>query len=300
MPVSATGLAKTRRAALAAAWCLLCAAAPSRAAAAEQCGPDGAPTQVAAVLDDLELALDDGRVLRLAGIDPVRATPNRPNFGEEARQALAGWIGGRTILVKPLATAPDRWDLCPARVFADSEPTVPAGDGLSINEALLDAGWARARPEAAIRDEFVAFLAHEARARTSGLGLWSDPYYAIVEADDRKSLAERTGAMVLVEGRIRLHEGRARIFVALGALPSGVVATLTRHTMTSLAKAGLDLRQLVGAKVRLRGFLDDRFGFRIDLVDSGQIEVLTADGPRAPGPSAGLQPAVIAQPGRNE
>ena len=296
----AIGPAKAACVGLAMAWCLFGAVSPLPAASIEQCGSEGAPVQVAAVLDDLELALDDGRVLRLAGIDPVRATPSRPNFGEDARRALAGWLAGRTILVKPLAAVPDRWDRCPARVFAESDLAVPAGSGLSINEALLDAGWARAKPEAAIRDDFVTFLAHETKARTSGLGLWSDPYYAIVEADDRKSLAERTGAMVLVEGRLRLHEGRARIFVALGAVSSGVVATLTRHTMASLAKAGLDLRKLVGAKVRLRGFLDDRFGFRIDLVDSGQIEVLTADGPRAPGPSAGLHPAAIAQPGRND
>ena len=263
------------------------------AAASARAGScDAAPgnAQVAAVLDDFDLALDDGRELRLAGIDPARATPSRPGFGEELRQKLAVWLSGRAVRVAPLA-APDRWDRVAALVWVEGAPP-PAAAALvvppsgAVAEAVLAAGYARAKPEPLLPPCFSGFLASEAQARTSRLGLWSDPYYAILDANDHDGLAQRTGAMALVEGRLHLGSGRAWTFLRLGRGPGSFAATLSRRAAKMLAKAGLEPGALTGRRVRIRGFLDDRFGPQIDVTSADQIEVLDAAAPGTGGPGA--------------
>ncbi len=286
----ARGLLKTLRfAALLAAGCILAASAQAGATAPKPCPNEGVPARVTAVLDGLDLTLDDGRMLRLAGIDPARATQSRPTLGEDARASLARWLVGRSIQVQILATAPDRWNRLPALAFASATASSPASDApWSVAQALLDAGWARAKPDAEIHSCFAAFLASEAKARAAGLGLWADPYYAIVDADDRNGLAERTGAMTIVEGRFHLHGTPRRTVVTLGRGPWGLVARIATRGSKAPRKGGTDLQGLAGAQVRVRGFLDDRFGLRIDLASGDQIETLepSAGGPRTLGQSA--------------
>ena len=243
------------------------------------CTPVGPTAEVAAVLDGLELALDDGRVLRLAGVDPARATAERPQLGAEARVAADRWLGGRRVIVQPLASAPDRWDRVTALVAlappSDGAPPPPAdpAPGPSVNAVLIGAGWARARPETPASGCFASFLAREAEARGGRLGLWADPYYAIVRAEDAPGLAQRTGAMAIVAGRLHLRAGGTRTVVTLGPPGSDFAATVSRRAEKTLAKAGIDLQKLTGAEVRIRGFLDDRFGPRIDLSSADQIEL---------------------------
>ncbi len=272
--------------------CLLAASIPARAEAADDCLAAGQPARVAAVLDDLELALDDGRVLRLAGIDPARATPSRPTLGEDARTRLAYWLVGRSVRVRALSAAPDRWDRIPSLVSAsipatDNDTSAPDATW-SVAEALLGAGWARAKPDSEVHACFSAFLTIEAKARETGLGLWADPYYAIVDADDRQGLAERTGSMALVEGRFNLRNGPRRVFVTLGRGPWGLVARLPTRTAGASGKGGLDLQGLAGVRVRVRGFLDDRFGLRIDLASGDQIEALGPDSADLPATPAAI------------
>jgi endonuclease YncB( thermonuclease family) len=265
------------------------------AASAVRAGPCDVPAgeaRVAAVLDDFDLALDDGRELRLAGIDPARATPGRPGLGEDLRQKLAAWLSGRAVRVAPLAV-PDRWDRVPALVWAEGGPppgsaTLVAPSSGSVAEAALVSGFARARPEPLLPPCFSAFRTWEAQGRMSRLGLWSDPYYAILDANDRDGLAQRTGAMALVEGRLSLGSGRAWTFLRLGRGAGTFAATLSRRAAKMLANAGLDPGALTGRRIRIRGFLDDRFGPQIDVTSADQIEVLDA---AAPGSGGSLDPA---------
>ncbi len=261
--------------------------AAATAVQAGSCDMPAGEARVAAVLDDFDLALDDGRELRLAGIDPARATPSRPGFGEELRQTLAAWLSGQPVRVAPLA-APDRWDRVPALVWVEGAPppesaalVVPSSS--SIAEAVLASGFARARPEPLLPPCFSTFRTWEGQARTSRLGLWSDPYYAILDANDRDGLAQRTGAMALVEGQLRLGSGRAWTFLRLGRGAGTFAATLSRRAAKMLAKVGLDPGALTGRRIRIRGVLDDRFGPQIDVTSADQVEVLDAAAPGADG-----------------
>ena len=246
------------------------------ARADDACQAVGQTAEVAAVLDDLELALDDGRVVRLAGLDPARATTERPALAADAKAALLILVGEHRVRVQALTSTPDRWDRLAALVgvageaaTADPQPTP------TLNEALIEAGWARTRPETLPPACLTTFRMSEARARNRGFGLWADPYYAVIPASDTNGLARRTGAMAIVEGVVSVRHERYRTIVAFGPRNGrDLIALVARQNEKKLAKAGLDLQKLVGREVRIRGFLDDRFGPRIDLVDPGQVEIV--------------------------
>ena len=74
------------------------------------CGPEGgSAASVRALNADWSLALADGRVIRLAGVDPVDEDLGDPAIARAARERLSGWLAGRTVTVVPLGAEPDRW-----------------------------------------------------------------------------------------------------------------------------------------------------------------------------------------------
>ena len=253
----------------------LVAAAPAgavpRQAAAASCTaePGGVPVIVAAVSDDLDVTLADGRLLRLAGIDAPRAAADGRRA--EARRVVEAWgaaSGGGPPVVRPLSAAPDRWGRVPALMVRDGADTPTAA------EALVRAGLARARPEAEAHACFPAVLAAEAEARAARRGLWADPRNAVLAAADADGLAAQAGGMAVVEGVLHLHEGRGGLYLALGRDRRGFVAVVSRRDAQRFAKAGLDLHDYEGTPVRLRGDLDARFGPRMRVTDPDAVESL--------------------------
>ncbi len=176
---------------------------------AEFCPSAGTDRAAVANIDErLEITLKDGRTLRLAGLEPPRPTPDAPDFDTAARDALAQRVGGQVAFV-PLARMSDRWGRIPAFVFFDS--SVPDAAPVSAADLLLAGGFARFMPEPEARPCRGAFLAAEAKARAAKLGLWRDPFYAILAATDRQAFAERAATNVIVEGRlVAIDEGPLR------------------------------------------------------------------------------------------
>ena len=273
-----------------------------------------ASADVAAVTDDLDLKLVDGRLIRLAGFDPPRATAASPDPPAQARRGLEGWLveqahepgsANHIVLLHALAAVPDRWNRIPALVFAprrndrvmapdiagaaEPAPTSsatsapPSGaspirsappDRRSATETLLAKGLGRAKPERLVHECFPAFLRAEQAARAENLGLWADPHLAVLDADDTDGLAAQAGGMVLVQGVLRIHESRGTLYLTLGHDRWGFTAVLSRRSAERFAKTGLDLADYSGTPVRLRGELDTRFGPRMDLTDPDQVESL--------------------------
>ena len=259
------------------------AAAPRRNAL--PCTDEGGePVQVAAVGADFGVTLVDGRILRLAGIDPVRPTSARPDV-EQARATLASWIAGQTVILRSLSASPDRWGRLPALLFAEAVPAAvqarlsAAGQDppvLSVGLAMVEAGLARAHPEPEAHDCWPALTHAETKARAAGLGLWGDPYYAVRDAADIASLETATGSMAVVQGRVsRIGQGRSRLFIGFGKRGSDFELHLSKRDLFILAELGLDQAKLSGVAVRARGYLDDRFGPSIDVTEADQVEVLS-------------------------
>ena len=244
-------------------------------------GEGGTSGRVVSVNERLELTLEDGIRLKIAGVDPPRPTPGDPDLDVRARDRLAQWLVGQEILFRPLEPGPDRWGRVVAFVFAPApdQTNAPEQARMPAGEVLIDAGLARYEPSAAARPCRSALLAGEAGARASGLGLWADPYYAIIAAADRLSFAEKAGSSVIVEGRITgIASRRPRITLYFGPRQGWdfSVTFLPRNSKTFEA-AYASLAALTGQTVRVRGLLDTRFGPQIEISDQDELEAAGQD-----------------------
>jgi micrococcal nuclease len=226
---------------------------------------------VAAITDRLEIVLLDGRTLRLAGVDMPDPTRGEVATAADAKAWLSKWLIGQAADALALAVKPDRWRRVVAEVFApESGSAVP----VSVSEALLAAGFARVRPELEARPCIAGRLVIEDAARSDGLGVWIDPYYAVAQATDVADLGARDGQFAIVEGVVRkVAEGRNRLYADFGGHDGFTFVVLKRRTKT-FERAGVEIMGLTGARVRVRGALDNRFGIRMDVVDPEQIELL--------------------------
>lgn len=238
------------------------------AAAADPCAaaPDLARARVASVADTLDLLLDDGRVLALAGVE----TPQ--DWRARARAYLSSQVEGGTIAWRALQAAPDRWGRLPSLVFAE-------GSDAPLQAALLTEGLARARVPGRTPCRAL-FLDREARGRDEGAGLWLDPAQAILEAD-APELASRAGETIVVEGRIfSVAASGYRTYVNFGPRRyRDLSVTVLQPDAKMFDKGGRPLAALAGHRVRVRGVLDLKFGPQIEIADPEAIEFLDGAGP---------------------
>lgn len=232
------------------------------------------PAMMASVDPRLEVHLADGRRLRLAGLDPAGSTPGDPDLADTSRTALAAAIAGKRVVAQPLSDKPDRWGRLPAMVFRDGDIT-PGG----LTRLAIAAGLGRYLSEPAAHECRDAFLAAEAEARSASLGLWHDPYYGVLAADDRDAFSERSATIVVVEGRLwRVDAGPFRTklrFEAPGEVKRGlVVAVVLPKVVKRFEESGVHFQALIGRTMRLRGLLDLRFGPQVELAGPDALELM--------------------------
>ena len=207
---------------------------------------------------------------RLAGLDLPERTRGDPALAAAAHDLLASRYVGREAALVVFAAAPDRW----GRVLADLAAPQPDDAPESAAETLIAAGLARVRPEVETRACEAQRLALEAAARAKKLGVWRDPDYSVLAANDVAELARRDGRFVVVEGVVRrVGFGRSRFYLDLGGRGDlSVVAS--RKTQAASRSAGAPLAALAGVRIRVRGVLDERFGPQIEIIDPLMLERL--------------------------
>lgn len=240
----------------------------------------GRAASVTGINERLELMLDSGVRLRLAGIEPPRATAANPGLHLESRRALSSWLVGLEIKYAPLGAAPDRWGRQEAHAAA---PVSAGGPLLSVAGALLDAGLVRAAPEASARSCMTEYLRQEQQARGAGLGLWSDPAYAVLDTRDRGAFADRGGETIIAEGEVTgIGETGFRTYVNFGPIRTvDFTVTFRRQSLKLFEAGGLRAAELTGQRLRVRGQLDTRFGPRVEIAEPSAVEFLSG-GPRLP------------------
>jgi len=243
------------------------AALPAQA----DCGTASGTGRVVAVDERLDIALQDGRLVRLAGLEAFNPTGVSPETADAARRFLTERLLGREVELKLLASGTDRWGRAVADLWL---PESSGGAGSSVAMALLSAGYARVRPEFEARDCAAARLAVEDGARRAGLGLWSEPDYAVIQSSDAAALRSRDGQFVVIEGRVRrVGFGRSRLYLDL--VPrDGPTIVVARKLESTLVRAGRPVEMLAGQTIRARGALDDRIGPRIEVNEPAMIEIV--------------------------
>lgn len=241
--------------------------------AIEDCpAEDGESAHVTSVIDGATLALDSGLVVRLAGITapdpPLALADGRWPLAQTARAALTRLADGALVDLVYVADRRDRYGRAVAVVAID-------GGEPSLADAMLAQGLARVTPDGEPEACLVPLFATEREAREKRLGLWADPYYAIRAASD-PSLVERSDAYDLVEGRVLSVGQRGRIaYLDFGDdWRTDFTAIVTGAAADALTAKGWALNDLVGRKVRLRGWIEDHDGPSVRASQPGQIEVL--------------------------
>jgi endonuclease YncB( thermonuclease family) len=236
---------------------------------------DGGLGLVVKVIDGDTLVLEDGRSVRLVGIQAPKLPLGRAHvkeqpFAEDSRRALEELTLGKTVRLSYGGRRVDRY----RRVLAHLRT---AGD-VWVQGRLLEQGLARVYSFRDNRARVAEMLALEAQARAAKRGLWRHYFYAVrgvlkTEIYDLDTFQIVSGVVVnaaRVRGRVYLNfdtDWRRDFTISIA-----------RKDARAFRRAGLDPEtwpaSWVGRKLRVRGWIYWRNGPMIDATHPEQIEVL--------------------------
>jgi micrococcal nuclease len=257
-------------------WLLRSAAlADDAPAGAAVCAPDQPRSAtVVEVVNHETLLLDDGRVLRFAGI----LFPHYSEHGGavvETAQAVTAAIKplvlGRQIQLRLGAQTPDRYGRAVAHI------TVIGLEGDAwLQRRLVAMGLAIAAPSSDDAPCQPQLQKAEDEARKHGAGFWGQKLFRVRQVDEIAGTQALANSFQLVEGVIRrVSGGKGATYVNLGvSREKSFTAIIESKHRKSFAAPALDISQLRGKRVRMRGWLQIRGEMMLVLVQAGQIEVL--------------------------
>ena len=237
-------------------------------------GPQGT---VVEVTDGDTVILDNGMVVRLIGMQAPKLPLGRDGFetwplAPEAHEALSELSLGKPVRLAYGGERMDRHGRVLAHMFIAGTPEVWA------QQAMVSAGLARVYSFPDNRRCLADLLRAEGQARAERLGIWRDPYYSIRAANRPEALGERFGHYELVEGKVlTAAEAGGRVYLNFGRhWKTDFTASIDAAALRLFRREDRDPLRLEGALIRVRGWLDERDGPRIEVTHPEQIEVLAA------------------------
>jgi endonuclease YncB( thermonuclease family) len=218
--------------------------------------------RVVAILDARTFRLQDGREVRLAGIEPV--------VSEKANRtsALSAILAGRDVTLRGEDDTPDRYGRQPAFVFLASSETLVQGELLAQGDALVSGAVTN-------KDCAAMLMAAEAEARQAKRGTWTDPA-AIKNAESPGDILAGIGRFTVVEGKVlSVRQAGATTYLNFGRnWTRGFAVTISRRMIPAIEAAGIVVKSLENRRIRVRGWVEARGGPRIEALRAGQIELL--------------------------
>jgi endonuclease YncB( thermonuclease family) len=220
--------------------------------------------RVVAVIDARTFRLQDGREVRLAGIEPIagdRAKPSRA-------AALSAILAGRDVILRGEDDTPDRYGRQPSFVFVASSETPVQALLLTQGEALVSG--------AVPNKECAAVLASaEAAGRAAKNGIWADPA-AIKNAESPGDILAGIGRFTVVEGKVlSVRQAGATTYLNFGRnWTRDFAVTISRRILPAFEGAGIAPKSMENRRIRIRGWVEAHGGPRIEVLHVGQIEVL--------------------------
>ena len=232
---------------------------------------NGGTARVVSVVDGDTVILDDGRQVRLVGIQAPKLPLGRPGFAkwplaDEAKLALENLVLDHRVSLGYGGQKTDRHNRALAHLFTE--------DGTWVQGALLADGFARVYSfpdnRALVRD----MLVRERMSRETDQGIWSHPYYGVLDPD---ASARHLEQYALVEGRVMdVAVVRGRTFLNYGPdWQSDFTISIAARDWRRFEGAGISPDDYLGRRIRVRGWLKSRNGPMIDVTHPEQIEVLS-------------------------
>jgi endonuclease YncB( thermonuclease family) len=222
--------------------------------------------RVMAVTDARSFRLEDGRDVRLAGIEP--AFPAETEVAAERQRALTAILAGRDVRLGGEDDTPDRYGRQAAFVWL-----LP--NGTLVQQELLTEGEAIVSADVNDKECAAALSAAEASAREAKRGIWADPA-VIKNTESPGDILAGIGRFTLVEGKVlSVRQAGATTYLNFGRnWTRDFAVTIPRRALANLAAAGLEPKALEYKRIRVRGVVEARTGPRIEVVRAGQIELL--------------------------
>jgi endonuclease YncB( thermonuclease family) len=218
--------------------------------------------RVGAIIDARTFRMDDGREVRLAGIETVTTAARA-----DGSAALSALVAGRNVALRGETDAPDRYGRQPAFVFVEQAATPVQNQLLAQGDALVSS---------TVADKACAaeLAAAEAAARQARRGIWADRA-AIKNAESPGDILARIGQFTVVEGKVlSVRQAGATTYVNFGRRwTRDFAVTISRRVMPTFEAAGISLKLLENKRIRVRGWVEARGGPRIEALRVGQIEM---------------------------
>lgn len=231
----------------------------------------GQTAYVTEVVDGDTVVLENGREVRLVGIQAPKLPLGRAGFekwplADEAKLALERLVLNRPVTLAYGGQRVDRYNRLLAHLFTQ--------DGTWIQGELLRDGLARVYSFPDNRALVGEMLIHEGTSRTQQTGIWRVPYYLVLDTQAAESQIDR---FALVEGRVLdVAQIRGRTFLNFGAdWKTDFTVSIAPKHLKRFQNDGIMPDDYKGRHVRIRGWLKSRNGPMIDVTHPEQIEVLS-------------------------
>lgn len=256
-----------RRSAVAVGIACIVATAPPTASAARKTLKAAGQSRVVQVLNGNTVRLASGDTARLAGVDAPRLGRRNdipwPHAGQ-AQRALSSLVLQKTVRLFHAGRRVDRYGRLIVHVFI--------GD-LWVQEALVKTGHVRVRSYADNRLRIPALLALEASARQEKKGLWQHNRYAIRSPE---TVTRDLDSWQIVEGTVKDVASLKRVtYLNFGDnWRKDFTIQINARARRLFAKADVNLKDLKGRKVRVRGWVRSRNGPLIVATHPEQLEIL--------------------------
>jgi len=240
--------------------------------------------RVTDVVDGDTVVLEDGRQVRLVGIQAPKLPLGRKGFvawplADEAREELIRLSMGKPVMLYRGGASQDRH----GRVLA--QLVTQEGKPVWLQEEMLRTGFARAYSFSDNRICVDALLAAERVARSGGGGIWAIPFYAIRSASNVDELRSLVDTFQLVEGTVTAASIiRGRLYLNFGenyrsdftvTVPPRQVKLFTSGKWAELLAERGGERPVVGKRLRVRGWIESYNGPEIVVTHPEQMELLS-------------------------
>jgi len=232
----------------------------------------GGSAIVTEIVDGDTLLLDDGREVRLVGIQAPKLPLGRKGFrawplADEAKLALEQLVLRKHVFLSYGGRRIDRYQRVLAHLHTD--------DGRWVQGELLRDGMARVYSFRDNRARVGDMLVLEQQARAHRRGIWGLSWYAVRTPT---GLERDLGSFQLVEGVV--HEAalvRGRLYINFAAdWRTDFTISVAPRQLKLFRRVGFPVDGLSGRRLRVRGWLKSLNGPMIEATHPEQIELLPA------------------------
>lgn len=222
------------------------------------------------VIDGDTITLDDGREIRLVGIQAPKIPLGRDGFkawplAEAAKKEMEKLSIGKSVTIYTGETPIDRHGRTLGHVMVNDNTNA------WLQGEMLRRGLARVytfNDNRALANEMLEI---EKTARQNNIGIWAKPFYKIISDIEA---ADYVGTFQLIEGKVlSAQRVGTRVYLNFGPIwRTDFTILIEKDGLKMFAKSNIDPLSFQGKYVRVRGWIKNKNGPMIEASHPEQIE----------------------------